>query len=127
MNILVGTDGRSAAEVATDYSFRLTKALGATMYIIYVVDKNSKDDKEKRIKTGMRILGRLKIKAAENDVEVTTLLEAGRPQETLVEAAERIGADMIVIGSSEPGKGKSKKSLQNIIKSKANCTVVVVR
>jgi nucleotide-binding universal stress UspA family protein len=97
------------------------------MYIIYVVDKNSKDDKEKRIKTGMRILGRLKIKAAENGVEVTTLLEAGRPQETLVETAERIGADLIVIGSSEAGKGKSKKSLQNIVKSKANCTVVVVR
>jgi len=129
MKILVGTDGRSNSEIATDYSFRLCRVLQAHLFIIHVVDKNSKEDKEKRIKNGMRILGRLKIKAAENGVEVTTLLEAGRPEETSVEAAERIGADMIVLGSSDKASRSfgSKKCLQNSIVGKVGCTVIVVR
>lgn len=129
MNILVGTDGRSNSELATDYSFQLSKALQAHLFIIHVVDRNSKEDKEKRIKNGMRILGRLKIKAAENGVEVTTLLEAGRPQDTIVEAAERVGAEMIILGSSDKASRSlsAKKSLQNAIVGKVGCTVVVVR
>lgn len=129
MNILVGTDGRSNSEIATDYSFQLSKALQAHLYIIHVVDKNSKEEKEKRIKNGMRILGRLKIKAAENGVEVTTLLEAGRPQDTIVEAAERVGAEIVIIGSSDKASKVlgANKCLQNSLVRKIGCTMVVVR
>lgn len=131
MNILVGTDGRPHSEKAVSYSYHLAAAFDANLYVLYVVNAKSGEDKDKSIKNGMRVLGRAKIKAAEMEIDISTLLEAGDPKETIVDASERINSDLVVVGDSGRKRGFLSKfsnggTTQNVVKN-AGCTVVIVK
>ncbi|MEM0449574.1 MAG: universal stress protein [Methanomassiliicoccales archaeon] len=128
MIILAATDGQPHSEKAVEYAFAFSRAFKAALYVIYVVSPKSNEDKDKNIKNGMRVLGRTKIRGAELGVEVNALLEAGDPSDTIVGAAERIEADLLVIGSSGRSGGLlgGKSTSEQIFKN-AHCTVTVVR
>lgn len=124
---MVATDGKPHSEKALQYAFVFAKAFKATLYILYVVNPKSGEDKSKIIKNGMIILGRAKIKAAEMGVEVNTLLEAGDPQETIAMTSERIKSEVIVVGNSGPKKGLMAKSVSEAVVRNVGCTVIVVK
>jgi nucleotide-binding universal stress UspA family protein len=104
----------------------LAKVLRCNLYAIYVVSPKAELEKDKNIRNGMRVLGRTKIKAAEIGVELNTLLEAGDPYSTIMEAAERTEADMIIVGSSGKKSRFSGSTADSIYKN-SGCTVTVVR
>lgn len=129
MIILAATDGQPHSEKAVEYAFAFSRAFKAALFVIYVVSPKSTEDKDKNIKNGMRVLGRAKIRGAELGVEVQALLEAGDPSETIVGAADRVEADLVVIGSSGKGGGGllgGKSTSESIFKN-SSCTVTVVK
>lgn len=129
MNVIVANDGKPHSEKAAQYAIVLAKVLRCNLYAIYVVSPKAELEKDKNIRNGMRVLGRTKIKAAEIGVELNTLLEAGDPYNTIMEAAERVEADMIIVGSSgKTGmKAKFSGSTAESIYKTSSCTVTVVR
>jgi nucleotide-binding universal stress UspA family protein len=127
MNVIAGSNGTSGSEKATEFAFAYCRAVGANFYVLYVVSTKSEEDKDKNIKNGMRVLGRLKIRGADLGVPMATLLEAGEPHENIIEAAKRLKCDMIIIGNSENKRGLFGASTSEQIFKNAHCTVTVVR
>jgi len=130
MNIVVGNDGRTHSEKAAEYAFAYAKAFQANLFMLYIVNPKTQEDKEKSIKNGMRVLGRAKIIASDLGVPLATLLEAGEAHETLLLAADKLKASALIIGSSGGKAGMSKllatSTTDNIMKN-SPCTVVVVK
>ncbi|HSV42547.1 MAG TPA: universal stress protein [Methanomassiliicoccales archaeon] len=132
MRVLVATNGQPYADKAVEYGFALFKQFKPTFVALYVVDPKSGEEKDKEIKNGMRVLGRLKIRGADIGIEVATLLEAGDPMETIALAAERIKADVIIIGKNPEKSGGGGllgggKSTSDFVIKNTNVTVIVVR
>ena len=130
MNIVVGNDGRSHSEKAAEFAFAYAKAFQANLYMLYIVNPKTQEDKVKSIKNGMRVLGRAKIIAADLGVPLATLLEAGEAHETLLLAANKLKANALIIGSPGERTGVSKllgTSTTEAVMKNAPCTVVVVR
>ena len=65
MNVLAGTNGTPGSEKATEFAFAYCRSFNANFYVLYVVSTKSDEDKDKNIKNGMRVLGRLKIRGAD--------------------------------------------------------------
>ena len=130
MRVLVATDGKPHSDKAVEYAFALYKQFKPTFVALYVVDPKSGEEKDKEIKNGMRILGRLKIRGADIGIEVATLLEAGNPMETIALAADRIKADVVVLSKNPENSGGGLlggKSTSDFVIKNTNCVVIVVR
>jgi nucleotide-binding universal stress UspA family protein len=130
MRVLVATDGKPFSEKAVEYGFALFKQFKPTFVALYVVDPRSGEEKDKEIKNGMRVLGRLKIRGADIGIEVATLLEAGDPMETIALAADRIKADVVIIGKNPERSGGGLlggKATSDFVIKNTVCTVIIVR
>jgi nucleotide-binding universal stress UspA family protein len=129
MNLLLATDGKKHSEKAINYAFDFASLQKATLYIVFVVSPKAEEDKEKIIKFGMDVLDKLKERGVQKGVNVTTLLEAGSPYETILTASERIKADTIIVGTS--GKTAIDRvligSVSEYVVRNARCTVIVVK
>jgi len=131
MRVLLATDGKPQSDKAVEYGFALYKQFKPTFVALYVVDPKSGVEKDKEIKNGMRVLGRLKIRGADIGIEVATLLEAGEHMETIILAAQRIKADVIVVGKGQEKSGGGllggSKSTSEYIVRNATCPIIVVK
>lgn len=130
MRVMVATDGKQFSDKAVEYGFALFKQFKPTFVALYVVDPRSGEEKDKEIKNGMRVLGRLKIRGADIGIEVATLLEAGDPMETIALAADRIKADVVIIGKNPEKSGGGLlggKATSDFVIKNTVCTVIVVR
>ncbi len=129
VNLLLATDGKKHSEKAINYAFDYVSLQKATLYIVFVVSPKAEEDKEKIIKFGMDVLDKLKQKGTQRGLEVTTMLEAGSPYETILTASERIKADAIIVGTS--GKTAIDRvligSVSEYVVRNARCTVIVVK
>jgi len=129
MNLLLATDGKKHSEKAINYAFDFASLQKATLYIVFVVSPKAEEDKEKIIKSGMEVLDKLKQRGVKVGVNVTTMLEAGSPYETILTASERIKADAIIVGTS--GKTAIDRvligSVSEYVVRNARCTVIVVK
>lgn len=129
MIVLVATDGAPHSERAVQYAMAYSLASNSKLYALYIVSPKAAEDKQKNIKNGMRVLGRLKIKAAELGLDFSPLLEAGHAGQTIVEAADRIEADLIVIGK-RPKKSMGKLfggCTSDDVYRLADCNITLVR
>jgi nucleotide-binding universal stress UspA family protein len=99
------------------------------VYVVLAVSPKSEDDKDKIINQGMTVLEELKKRGAKENVKVTTMLEAGNPYEAVLNAADRVKADTIVVGTS--GKTAIDRvligSVSEYIVRNSKCTVIVVK
>jgi nucleotide-binding universal stress UspA family protein len=127
MNIIVGTDGKANSEKAVDWALVFARAVKANVYAMYVVDPKQGEEKDKSIKYGMRVLGRVKIKAADVGVDTATLLEAGDPAATLMMAAEQLDAEAIIIGTPERTGGLLRATVTDQVYKSCKCTIIVVK
>lgn len=146
MNILIATDGsefgRTAAEKACelaagrqDIAFTIVSAydtpasIGAEPYV-------GTPEMYQQLIDGLRLLAERAVDEVKSIVEqrfpnasVTTVVEMGRAAEVILDAADRVKADLVVVGSHGHGFwGRSLLgSVSNAVVHHARCPVLVVR
>ena len=129
MTILLATDGKPHSEKAVNYAFEYAALRKESLHIVFAVSPKSEDDKERMINQGMAVLEDMKKRGARENVKVTTMLEAGNPYEAVLNAADRVKADAIVVGTS--GKTAIDRvligSVSEYIVRNSKCTVIVVK
>lgn len=129
MRLLVATDGKTKSYKAVEMAFRMAKGFDCPLYILFVVSQDSGLSRNETIKKGMRVLGKLKLKASGLGLEVETLMEAGDPAEIIVEVSRRLDAEAVLLGAPEP-KGFLRSALSSTgmkVYTGASCTVYLVR
>jgi nucleotide-binding universal stress UspA family protein len=129
MTILLATDGKPHSEKAVRYAFDYAALRKESLYVVLAVSPKSEDEKDKVIKQGMTALDDLVKRGASENVKVTTMLEAGNPYEAVLNAADQVKADAIVVGTS--GKAAIDRvligSVSEYIVRNSKCTVIVVK
>jgi nucleotide-binding universal stress UspA family protein len=147
MRILVATDGSAPATRAVELAARLTKQLGGTLKIIHVSSERdvpeeqmsdytiSEHSSSAEVLTALseeklRIAREHAAKAGVPNAESATLLEleAGAIAETIIDAAHRDDANMIVMGKRGLSRvaGLFVGSVSQKVVSTATCAVTVV-
>lgn len=111
--ILTPTDGGTDAEKGTNHAIDLAADLGATLYILYVIEEGANpwmstpmDDQINEAREyGQRIVDEVAAAAAEAGVETVTAVKVGsRVHEKISEYAEDEEMDLIVMGSGYHGR-----------------------
>ncbi|WP_126664325.1 universal stress protein [Haloterrigena salifodinae] len=111
--ILVATDGSDAANRAVEHATDLAAAFDADLHAIYVVDTTRYGQAVLSESSG--VLEELKERgealledvATRSDVDVTTEIRNGRPDEAIDSYAAAIEADLVVLGNRGLGGGPS--------------------
>lgn len=114
-NIIVCIDGSEVAMAALEHAIRLTKEQSAALHIVHVIERSSifwpslTDERELDFLNLQRDKGEALLHHATNEARhagvktTSALLEAGaseiRIAETITAHAEKIGADLIIVGS----------------------------
>lgn len=127
MTILIAYDGRPNTEKALDYAVRHSVNYNEPLYILTVVSKEQMDpdDPDPAVREYMEAAQR---RAAAEGSVVHTIIETGKPDETILETASRFKCDTIVVGRSNksPLDRFILGSVSNYIVKNAKCTVIVV-
>ncbi|HXF72532.1 MAG TPA: universal stress protein [Actinomycetota bacterium] len=115
--IVVGTDGSPTATEAAQRAFDLAALFGAAALLVHVGDP---------------VLGAIRLERtaglAPDDVEVVPLALEGDPAERIVETAERVGADLVVVGNrGMAGVRRFLGSVPNEVAHRAATDVLVVK
>ncbi|WP_276256176.1 universal stress protein [Halomontanus rarus] len=113
--ILVATDGSDAANRAVAHATDLASSFDADLHAIYVVDTTRYGQAvlseaggvlEELEERGDKILEDV---AGLSDVDTTSVIRSGRPNEEITAYAEDIEADLIVLGNRGLGAGPATK------------------
>jgi nucleotide-binding universal stress UspA family protein len=115
--ILVPTDGSRAATDAAKNALRLAKHHDSTIHALYVIDMGDMDyvatpsdirETRQRIEgKGLKFTRNIEELVEDEGIECVTEVRAGIAPETIVEYADEVGADLIVMGKrgrSDPDK-----------------------
>jgi nucleotide-binding universal stress UspA family protein len=107
-SILLATDGSKASFHAAEQAVFLAGHLGATLYVLYAVDKDRAfhggihygEDLQELRKAGEEATEKVAALAAKHGVESEKhIVEGRRAAQTILWAAEEVGADYIVMGT----------------------------
>lgn len=109
--ILFATDGSDFANVAEGHALALARQTGARIEGVCVIDQRiatrlgslSSEALDELKSEGQAALDRLAQRAHEASIEVGTHLAVGHVGQTILSEADRLGADMIVMGSHGQG------------------------
>jgi nucleotide-binding universal stress UspA family protein len=109
--ILFATDGSDYAELAKRHALALSRHTGAQIEALFVADSHLayllgiyKEEAIRELREdGQKALAAVADGARDAGVEVGTHLIEGRPGPVIVQQAERLGADLIVVGSHGQG------------------------
>ena len=141
--IVVGTDGSDTAAVAVEHAVDLAKAMGAALDVVTAFEPGgpslSATDRvdipgDVQYETGPRqgvniVLDSAAGKAEQAGVAATTHAREGDPADSLLDVAEEVGADLLVVGNK--GMTGAKRfllgSVPNKISHHAPCSVYIVR
>ncbi|SEH18048.1 Nucleotide-binding universal stress protein, UspA family [Natronorubrum sediminis] len=105
-SLLLATDGTDGARQATDHAITLAEQLGASLHIVSVSeDGPHSSEKQDEMRSdpesdATSALEDAERAALERDLEVTTTVRHGVPQEEIVDAAETNAIDMVVLGTA---------------------------
>ena len=113
--ILIPTDGSNEARKAAAHGIELAAALGATVHTLYVMDLpgvpralSVRDDeetvREEYREFGERVTSEVCTMASRADVKCVTALRTGTVHEEIVEYADEMGLDAIVMGTGYQGR-----------------------
>ena len=135
--ILVGTDGSETAGEAVRQAGRLAQTLGSELFVVHAAATNVAAADlgfglpalgvEAIHNAGRQILEHAMSQAG-SDVKVRTLMLDGDAADTILDTAEREGADLIVVGNR--GMRGAKRfvlgSVPNRVAHHAPCSVLIV-
>ncbi len=129
--VVVGTDGSATASLAVDHACELARLGGGTLHVVHAWDVSAAmatlgDDAPD---DGAAMLTQVAATCAATGVAVETHLVRGDPGEVLLDVADEVDADLIVVGNR--GMSGAKRfligSVPNKVSHHARCTVLVVR
>ncbi|MBQ8180127.1 MAG: universal stress protein [Candidatus Methanomethylophilaceae archaeon] len=127
MTILIAYDGRESTERALDYAIRHSVNYNEPLYILTVVTKDQMDP-ESPDPAVREYMEAARDRAAAEGAVVHTIIETGKPDETVLETASRFKCDTIIVGRSD--KSALDRfilgSVSNYIVKNATCTVILV-
>lgn len=135
--ILVPTDGSEYSYNAGEHAAYLAKNLGSRIYILNVINDDSAFRTGIHYSEGMHELEqhgyeatkKIKKICVENGVECEELIIKGKPGETIVNTAVKLGIDCIVMGSI--GMSAIERVLIGSVSDKvlrhAGCPVLIIR
>lgn len=154
--ILVPLDGSEHSRRALQVAHRLASADEATLYLLNVAEwppaedllgksvgaramgvsleevqemgKRVLEHAEKAEESGHGMMERMKEKLGASHVSTQTIVRTGSPADVILEEAERLGVDAIVMGSRGLSdlKGLLMGSVSHKVLHAASCTVVTV-
>lgn len=135
-NILVATDGSLHSEKALHEAINLSKSCATKLHVLYVVEVNEEYETlapqivEKADEEARMFLDAAKNCAERENVSVNIIVHRGEdPAHFIVEEAEKLKADMIIMGKHGRRKGLRKFFVGSVtakVISHANCKVLVV-
>ena len=144
-NIVVGTDGSGTAGIAVQRAIQLAKLTGATLHIVHAYQQLSMPDVALSAAAGGPTVDVYGVNAgigAESDricdeslaaaeragVKAESRKRPGDPAEALIEVAEEVGADLIVVGNR--GMSSVKRfmlgSVPNKVSHHCPCSLLIV-
>lgn len=109
--LLIPIDGSSNALKAGRYALRLARQQGCEAFAVHVVDQENADDLSRyadqpreeivarMVRSGEGYLDELRSLARDLGVRLSAEVRVGVPHRTLLEMADEINADLIVIGT----------------------------
>ena len=132
--IVVGYDGSEPAQRALERAAELASAFGSRLIVTSVVEvvmsaaPRSIGTAPEDEGTHATQLAAAKTFLAARGLEADYIEALGHPAESIVDAAIERGADMIVIGTREPGfvQRLIGNSVSNAVANKAHCDVLIV-
>lgn len=145
--LLVPVDGSAHAEKALGVAAELARSGGATLHLLNVSEAASDNigilvggstepmsevEREKLAegvrKAAQQVIDRAKSAVDLAGLEVKELVRQGRPGERIIEAAEELDADAIVMGSRGMSdlRGMVVGSVSHRVSHTAGCTVITV-
>ncbi|NHN60294.1 MULTISPECIES: universal stress protein [Halorussus] len=106
--ILVPTDGSDQPSVVR-HALNVAELAGATVHALYVVDEKAldyqpsesgrKETREARREEGEAAVADISEAAEERGLDAVTAIEEGSPAETVVDYADEVDAEMVVMGT----------------------------
>ena len=139
-NILVPIDFSDVTELVLSEACRLARALDAKLWLVHVATVEPtvvgcevgviyvRDEVADGLRSQHRKLRQYEVALRDEGLDATAMLVQGKPTQKILEQADRLDADMIVLGSHGHGAmfhllaGSVCESLMR----KASCPVVVV-
>lgn len=141
--ILVGTDGSETARVAVEHAATLAESFGSTLHVVSAYRPpsvavalapeamaafaavNADEEARANVEEQLRSIAK---RLEERGIHVVTHPVAGAAADAILDAATRLSADLIVVGSKGmSGARRVLGSVPNSVTHHAPCTVTVVR
>ena len=126
--ILVGTDTSAAADLAVEDAARLARDRGAELLVLYVKsegDVRAVVDPDRAVdpQTHLRRLA-----ARFPGVSITTRIEDGDAASRIVDVAEEVRAETIVLGNrgTHGSRWRVRETVPNLVLRHAPCSVYIV-
>jgi nucleotide-binding universal stress UspA family protein len=138
-SIVVGTDGSPSADAAVRRAGEIASGTGARLHLVTaypdvssyreMISSSAKADPIELRQLAESVLGRESRALEDAGVEVTTHAREGDPADVIINVAEEVGADLIVVGAR--GLSGLRRFLLGSVSSKlshhAPVSVMVVR
>jgi len=128
MSILIAYDGKADTEAALDYATNLSVGLNEPLYILTVVTRDQMDpeDMDPTIQEYMQAAQQKSMQGGACDVH--TIIEVGKPDDTILEVADRFQCSAVVVG--RPDRSRLDRMVMGSVSQKlvenAKCPVVIV-
>ena len=98
-NIMVPTDGSKFASKAEDVAIEMAKKFDSKVVAVHIIDDKLIYPFEVLEEEGKSILKKVHEKGEKKEVKVDEVLIVGSPTRDMKKIAEKVGADIIVIGT----------------------------
>jgi nucleotide-binding universal stress UspA family protein len=141
--IVVGTDGSEPANAAVALAMALARKDGATVHLVHAVKASPSGAPVAQVGSSIAVRGDPVMSRAVQDaanavlahaaegadgVKLETRAASGAPADALIEVAEEVGADLIVVGSKGmQGTHRLIGSVPNSIAHGASCNVRIAK
>jgi len=122
--IVVGLGKSKTGQLAAERAFAFAAHLGATLHLVTAFKPGQKDSAGNRVEAERL----LKSFATGKACAIVTDALPGDPVRAILQVAEEVGADLIVVGNKGMrGAGRLLGSVPNSITHKAPCSVLIVK
>ncbi len=133
-NVLIATDGSKHSDNALDEAIKIAKAYKSLLKIVYAVSitdelaAHASDAVNKATEKALVYLNELKNEAARSGVEADIYVREGRPYRVIIDLANELNSDIIIMGSH--GRTGLKRIFMGSVTARvighAPCPVMVV-
>ncbi|MEO0144199.1 MAG: universal stress protein [candidate division WOR-3 bacterium] len=135
--ILLAYDGSDGAKLALEKALELASQMKSKLFVLSVGRipeyagsiSEIEEAKYQAQKYYSKMLNEVSERAKEKGIDVETIIRYGKPGDVIVDVANEIGADLIVIGIKKhhPLRRRLLGATADKVVDFANCSVLVVR